>query len=189
MIRVGKQTRRTIFKPIVTFRQEPQLWITVMLELLQIHVAHRRTLKSVHFRTGSERANPQKKKKTHAMSWLSYKTTIRSREYHSRLVWSNIATGQDYSKNMLKWAKATLQPWWWWRVVQFHFHYVCSGWTLRFLTGLNSMKTSEAFRDSLRLSLRRRGVIDVWNGEKTGMRCIPTHTHTHVELQKSCTHT
>lgn len=131
----------------------------------------------------------KKKKKTHAMSWLSYKTTIRSREYHSRLVWSNIATGQDYSKNMLKWAKATLQPWWWWRVVQFHFHYVCSGWTLRFLTGLNSMKTSEAFRDSLRLSLRRRGVIDVWNGEKTGMRCIPTHTHTHVELQKSCTHT
>lgn len=63
MIRVGKQTRRTIFKPIITFRQKPQLWITVMSELLQIHVAHRRTLKNVHFRTGSERANPQKKKK------------------------------------------------------------------------------------------------------------------------------
>lgn len=114
------------------------------------------------------------------MSRLSSKTVISSRKYHSRLVWSNITTGQDYSKTCWREPKPLFSP---------------DGGELSNFTSIMFVQAEHSdswlawtlWRHLKHLEtrpwLRRHGVIDVWNGKKKNWNAIYSETHT--ELQKN----
>lgn len=119
------------------------------------------------------------------MLWLSCKTTS-SRKYHLRLVGSNIATGQDYSKTCWSEPKPFFSP---------DGGELCNFTSIMFVQAERSdswlawTPWRHLKRLGTRLLLRRRGVIDVWNGE---LECdLLWHTHgaaksmyTHVDLSQ-----